>query len=195
MSSILKVDQLQDSGGNSIISSNGSGTFTPGSLNIANAQIASDAAIATTKLGTGAVLQVQQANFAGNTNTSTATSYTDNGTQVSITPLSSSSKILVIADNQVYINPNSNNARVDSRLIENGDSTVLTTRVYIGHSTNANTIDAYTHVGWYSNSSTSQKTFKMQLRKANGESAEAGTFVPRWYSGATFNIIAMEIKG
>ena len=28
MSSILKVDQLQDSGGNSIISSNGSGTFT-----------------------------------------------------------------------------------------------------------------------------------------------------------------------
>ena len=29
MSSILKVDQLQDSGGNAIITSNGSGTFTP----------------------------------------------------------------------------------------------------------------------------------------------------------------------
>ena len=28
MSSILKVDQLQDSGGNNIITSNGSGTFT-----------------------------------------------------------------------------------------------------------------------------------------------------------------------
>ena len=28
MSSILKVDQLQDSGGNAIITSNGSGTFT-----------------------------------------------------------------------------------------------------------------------------------------------------------------------
>jgi hypothetical protein len=29
MSSILKVDQLQDSGGNAIITSNGSGTITP----------------------------------------------------------------------------------------------------------------------------------------------------------------------
>ncbi len=31
MSSIIKVNDIQDSGGNSIISSNGSGTFTPGS--------------------------------------------------------------------------------------------------------------------------------------------------------------------
>ena len=182
MSSILKVDQLQDSGGNAIITSDGAGNLTAGT-------------IPATAIGTGAVLQVQQANFAGNTNTSTATSYTDNGTQVSITPLISSSKILVIADNQVYINPGTSTARVDSRLIENGDSTVLTTRVYIGQSTATNTIDAYTHVGWYSNSSTSQKTFKIQLRKASGSSSEAGTYVPRWYSGATFNIIAMEIAG
>ena len=58
MSSILKVNTIQDGGGNAIITSDGSGTFTPGSLNIANAQIASNAAIATTKLGTGAVMQV-----------------------------------------------------------------------------------------------------------------------------------------
>ena len=31
MSSIIKVNNIQDGGGNSIVSSNGSGTFTPGS--------------------------------------------------------------------------------------------------------------------------------------------------------------------
>ena len=67
MTSILKVDQLQDSGGNSIISSNGSGTFTPGSLNIANAQIASNAAIDTSKLGSGAVLRVYTGNGSSGT--------------------------------------------------------------------------------------------------------------------------------
>ena len=95
MSSILKVDQLQDSGGNSIISSNGSGTFTPGSLNIANAQIASDAAIATTKLGTGAIIQVVQAT-GSSTNTTTSTSYVDASfLSASITPSSTSNKILI----------------------------------------------------------------------------------------------------
>ena len=38
MSSILKVDDIQDSGGNSIVSSNGSGTFT-NNLGIANTPI------------------------------------------------------------------------------------------------------------------------------------------------------------
>ena len=36
MSSILKVDDIQDSGGNSYLSSNGSGTFTTSNLGIAN---------------------------------------------------------------------------------------------------------------------------------------------------------------
>ena len=101
MSSILKVDQLQDSGGNSIISSNGSGTFTPGSLNIANAQIASNAAIATSKLGTGAVLQVvQQGQTTGYA--SSSTSFSDVISK-SITPISSSSTILVRFQTRVYM--------------------------------------------------------------------------------------------
>jgi len=52
MSSILKVDQLQDSGGNAIITSNGSGTITPnfnnaGSLVLLNSQTASNDTILT----------------------------------------------------------------------------------------------------------------------------------------------------
>ena len=97
MSSILKVDQLQDSGGNSIISSNGSGTFTPGSLNIANAQIASDAAIATTKLGTGAVLQVVKSQTSTQVGFSTVATNTFIF-EASITPSSTSNKILALYD-------------------------------------------------------------------------------------------------
>ena len=97
MSSILKVDQLQDSGGNSIISSNGSGTFTPGSLNIANAQIATAAAIATSKLGTGAVAQMQFAKRTSDFST-TSNSYVDvSNLTFTLTPTSTSSKILVFA--------------------------------------------------------------------------------------------------
>lgn len=39
MSSILKVDNIQDSGGNSYLSSNGSGTFTTSNLGIANTPV------------------------------------------------------------------------------------------------------------------------------------------------------------
>ena len=97
MSSILKVDQLQDSGGNAIITSDGSGTFTPGSLNIANAQIATAAAIATSKLGTGAVAQMQFAKRTSDFST-TSNSYVDvSNLTFTLTPTSTSSKILVFA--------------------------------------------------------------------------------------------------
>ena len=70
MSSILKVDQLQDSGGNAIITSDGAGNITPGSLNITNSQIASNAAIDTSKLGSGAVLRVYTGNGSSGTQVS-----------------------------------------------------------------------------------------------------------------------------
>ena len=96
MSSILKVNTIQDGGGNAIITSDGSGTFTPGSLNIANAQIASNAAIATTKLGTGAVMQVVSTTKTDTFATNPSSSFIDvTGLSVSITPSSTSSKVLI----------------------------------------------------------------------------------------------------
>ena len=77
MSSILKVDQLQDSGGNNLVTSNGSGVITAA--------------------GFGKVGQVLQT-VKTDTFTSTSTSFTDiTGLSVSITPSSTSSKILVMA--------------------------------------------------------------------------------------------------
>ena len=77
MSSILKVDTLQDSGGNAIISSNGSGTIT------------------TPGITTGKVLQVLFNNSNATVST-TSQSYVTSNQSLSITPSSTSSKILIL---------------------------------------------------------------------------------------------------
>ena len=77
MSSILKVDQLKDSGGNAIITSDGSGNITTGK-------------------GMGKVLQVVQGSNDATVST-TSTSFVDiTSVTASITPISSSNKIMVI---------------------------------------------------------------------------------------------------
>jgi len=78
MSSILKVDQLQDSGGNNLVTSNGSGVITSSAF--------------------GKVLQVVQT-VKTDTFTTTSTSFTDiTGMSVAITPASTSSKIFVMVN-------------------------------------------------------------------------------------------------
>lgn len=62
---------------------------------VTNAKIASDAAIATTKLGAGAIIQVVNDSDNANTVVSTTT-YTDTGLTASITPNSTSNKILIM---------------------------------------------------------------------------------------------------
>ena len=79
MSSILKVDQLQDSGGNAIITSDGAGNITTGT-------------------GMGKVLQTKYYQT-GATLTATNTSFADLGSfSVTITPSSTSSIILLSAN-------------------------------------------------------------------------------------------------
>ena len=64
---------------------------------VTNAKIASDAAIATTKLGTGAVLQVVQ-NVSTTFDTSNSTSFVASSLSASITPSSTSNKVLIFAN-------------------------------------------------------------------------------------------------
>ena len=77
MSSIIKVDQIQDSGGNNLVTSNGSGVIT--------------------SAGFGKIGQVVSATDSTQ-RTTTSTSYvTDSNTlTANITPTSTSSKILVM---------------------------------------------------------------------------------------------------
>ena len=93
MTSILKVDQLQDSGGNAILTSNGAGSITTASgLNtaITNAGFVTSA-------NAGKVLQVLTATDSTQ-RTTTSTSFTDAGgtLAVAITPSSASNKILIL---------------------------------------------------------------------------------------------------
>lgn len=93
MTSILKVDTLQDSGGNAILSSNGTGTITTSSaLNtaITNAGFVTSA-------NAGKVLQVVNA-VDSTIRSTTSTSFVtgSNTVSVNITPSSTSNKILVI---------------------------------------------------------------------------------------------------
>ena len=97
---------LGDSGDTFIIPSGAtldttSATVTYPAGSISNAAIASDAAIATTKLGTGAVLQAVQAIFTGTQTLATGgvnANFSDiTSLSVAITPSSSSNKILLIA--------------------------------------------------------------------------------------------------
>jgi len=74
MSSILKVDQLQDSGGTNLVTSNGSGVIT--------------------SAGFGKIGQIVQSTYSTQTTINTTT-YTDTGLTGTITPSSTSSKILV----------------------------------------------------------------------------------------------------
>ena len=86
MTSILKVDQLQDSGGNAIITSDGAGNITtPGII-------------------TGKVLQVSQNIHTFSFNTSSST-YVDTGmTTTVMTPASTSSKFLITFNTVIHAN-------------------------------------------------------------------------------------------
>ena len=154
---------------------------------IVDADINSSSNIATTKLGTGAVIQVVHASELSSTVSTTSGSYVDTGLSVSITPSSTSNKILILSTS-VVLN-NTNNCGVELRVLR--DSTDIWTgrggtdglvnwiaSGYGAQSCNINTMD--------SPSTTSAITYKLQYAEEFGGTAYV-------YDGATF--MAMEIAG
>ena len=188
MSSILKVNTIQDGGGNAIITSNGSGTFTPGSLNIANAQIASNAAIATSKLGTGAVLQVVYNSYSTEV-ASTSDTIVSTGLEATITPSSTSSKIFVTASQAISKN-NDANAYGDYYIFRGSTELIRQYRnATFTFSGNYNYITAsYTYLD--SPNTTSATTYSTRLRRVGGSGqVEANT------DDSVSSIVLMEIAG
>ena len=107
MSSILKVDQLQDSGGNAIITSDGSGNITTGT-------------------GMGKILQVVHGSTSTETNIQ-STTYADTTLSASITPSSTSSKVLILISQQGRLRLFST-AELNSEMRILRDSTVIYTK-------------------------------------------------------------------
>ena len=118
--------------------------------------------IASARLPTGSVLQVVNATYASETSTTSA-SYADTGLTVSITPTSSSSKILVLISQRFFANPSNGNDGGGNVKVLRGATTLITaTRVGLSDSTGA--MDNYFTTSYLdSPATTSSITYKTQF--------------------------------
>ena len=153
----------------------------------------------TVAMPSGHVVQMQTAQVSGVTTQYTGTSYSDTGLTVNITPKFATSKIFVLVTQQIGItvSSSSDKARMDTRIIENGSSTILSATVFQGtdKQTTGNLSVVHVQHGIFQCSNTNQLSFKSQARPANESTAEASSLFLKWYSNAVHNITAMEITG
>jgi hypothetical protein len=131
---------------------------------IVNADINASAAIAGTKLsGAGKVLQVSQQVYSTFTQLNSST-YTDSGLTLSITPASTSSKILVMASIQVATNTASE--QLISFNLFRGDSSIRTYEVSLQA---VNTVTIASSLCYLdSPATTSATTYKIQWKNSTG---------------------------
>ena len=162
MTSILKVDTIQDADGNNIINESGN-TITIGAsgdtLNVAG----------TPGTGfTGRLIQTVQATDASSLSSS-STSYVDTGLSASITPGSTSNKILVLVSMGVFGADAAGSGGAAIKLLR--DSTDLIVHSSMGaHPTITYIYTAGTSFSYLdSPSSTSSLTYKTQFKSNGGE--------------------------
>lgn len=146
MTSILKVDEVQNTAGNSI-------------LKVDEIQ---DAAGKKILQNTGSILQVIQ-NNGGSTLSTTSSNYTDGSPTINITPTSSDSKILFLCSVAAETSGSGTDRGIRIRLLR--DSTVLTTATYnLYMSGNSNQRISQVHFSWLdSPATTDQVTYKYQF--------------------------------
>jgi hypothetical protein len=134
---------------------------------IVNADIDTAAAIATSKLGAGAVLQVVQATYSTATTTSSGT-FSDTGMSASITPSSSSNKILILANHtSCYKTGGDTNLKLQ---LVRGSTSIAIFENAGGYTGSSVEINFGTCSVYYldSPSTTSSTTYKTQMRADNG---------------------------
>jgi len=168
MSSILKVDTLQDSGGNAIITSDGSGNITTGA-------------------GMGKVLQVSDMVIITSEQTLASNTYTDlTSATISITPNSTSSKIILTAN----INAKYNQTTAGYGIKFFRDSTNIFTTSHDYASMSQVSAQRLMQMFNYMDtpSSTSSITYKIQVATHNNSDV-------RFQNSAQSTFYAMEIAG
>jgi hypothetical protein len=142
-------------------------TVTPAAGSITNSMIASNAAISTTKLGAGAVLQVVQGTHTTSTSNSTIT-YADTGLTASITPSSASNKILVLISHGGLSKGSANgDSAISIRLVRNSTN-VQVLAEQIAYQNLAQRFDLSAFFSYLdSPSTTSATTYKTQFANSN----------------------------
>ena len=159
---------------------------------VTNAKIASDAAIATTKLGAGAVLQVVQGSTSTQVNHTSTSSYSDTGLSASITPSSTSNKILIQVSQHFRVVRYGGDIRIlrdSTSIFEANSSTTYT--LYSDPGENVNLRGYVPLIYLDSPSSTSAITYKTQGIQHNS----SGAFKTQDDSQFTSTITLMEIAG
>jgi hypothetical protein len=121
--------------------------------------------VALTKIGdagmpAGAVLQVVEAEYSTQTDIS-STSYADSGLSVSITPTSSSSKILVITNVHCFIN----GTGIIGLNIVRGSTQIAEADVAVSFDNNTGDMSVLTKLD--SPNTTSATTYKVQMKKTS----------------------------
>ena len=212
MASIIRTDTLQNLNTSNIITQTNATTITIGASgqnivipsgvtfntasatvnypagSISNADIASAAAIATTKLGVGAVLQVVQATYSTEVSTSTGAEL-DTGLTASITPSSASNKILVLFTQADF-------AKIDvvgpiQVYLYRGASSIYTVAYNLMYQATTSSRFAVNCSGSFldSPSSTSAVTYKTRFASSSGASTRVQ------FSNSTSTMQLLEIKG
>jgi hypothetical protein len=154
MASTIQVDKIQDTGGNTILSSNSTGTFTYSA-----------------GTGMGKVLQVVSSNLTTQM-TSTSTSYVDTGLTATITPSATSSKVLVLC-NVCFTYSGDNNGYLillrDTTEINSGSGGTVNAWTGINSNVTAFAYSAAQQACNYldSPSTTSATVYKVQAKSAN----------------------------
>ena len=177
MSSILKVDEIQDTSGNNIINES-SDTITIG----ASGDTIALAGSSVTGI-TGRILQMVQVKDETSLSSS-STSYVDTGLSASITPNSTSNKILVLVSMGVFGADAAGSGGAAIKLLR--DSTDLIVHSGLGaHPTITYIYTAGTSFSYLdSPSSTSSITYKTQFKSNGGEN-----FVTDSNSAATITLL------
>jgi hypothetical protein len=119
-------------------------------------------------LPTGSVLQVVQASYSTSTTNSTNT-YSDTGLTASITPTSSSSKILVIVAQQGVVKVNSD-TKINIKLFRNATDLTVLANAGATNSSAVILIGSATIVYLDSPATTSSTTYKTQFNSSNNTS-------------------------
>ena len=163
---------------------------------IDNSGLSSTAAIDTSKLGTGAVLQVVQSTYA-TTSTFNSTGPVDLGLSASITPKSSSSKILVLLSIPTYSSTGSGDVYMRFYIVRG--STTISSTAYQGvgsSSTAAYHMFSFNYLD--SPGTTSAVTYQIQMCNSGGSSYPS--FVNRpanspgvWEMSGASSLILMEV--
>jgi hypothetical protein len=179
-----------------VIAGNTSGTVTLDAPNVAGSTVltlptTSGTIVTTNTMPTGSILQVVNATYSTQTSTTSST-YTDTGLSASITPSSSSNKILVLTNNNGnYVAGGSTDAGMRFRLLRGATSIAILDEVSVyldavtGHSgTSVST--CYLD----SPATTSSTTYKTQFHSRNNAS---NCFVN--FGSSVSTITLMEIKG